>query len=148
MKRVSLRTKDVNKLLEKYKLELSKKDHVELLDEKIILVNGTPAFFYHDTHLVPTLKYLQDHPVLKRVVVDMGAVKFMVSGADVMRPGVVEIDPEISEGEYIVIVDVQHKKSLAIGKALHDGKTMLAMKSGRIIKNIHYVSDEIWNVKL
>lgn len=148
MKRVSLRIKDVNKLLEQYKLELSKKDRVELLEEKILLVNGTPAFFYHDTHLVPTLKYLQDHPVLKRVVVDMGAVRFIVSGADVMRPGVVEIDPEISEEEYIVIVDVQHKKPLAVGKTLHDGKTMQAMKSGRIIKNIHYVSDDIWNVQL
>ena len=48
MKRTQLRSKDLNKKLEAYNLEISKKDQVELVEDKykIILINKKPAFFY------------------------------------------------------------------------------------------------------
>lgn len=148
MKRVPLRSKELNKLIESYHFEVSKKDTVEMLDDTIILVNKVPSFFYHDGKIIPTLKLLQAHDLLKKIVVDMGAVKFVVGGADVMRPGIVEIDPEIKENEYVVIVDVKNKKPLAVGKALNDGKTMQLMRSGRVINTIHYVGDALWSLSL
>jgi len=44
-----------------------------------------------------------------------------------------------------VIIDVNNKKPLAVGIALFSSSDMKIQKGGRVIKNIHYVGDEIWN---
>ncbi len=74
----------------------------------------------------------------------MGAVKFVVNGADIMRPGIVEI-ADVNEGEYVVIVDENNRKALAVGIALYSGEEMKQKDGGKVIKNIHYVGDELWN---
>ena len=77
----------------------------------------------------------------------MGAVKFVASGADIMRPGVVDIPEEISEGELITIVDENNKKPLAIGKALFNSKDMQELSTGKCIESVHYIGDAIWNLE-
>lgn len=146
MKRKQLRSKDVNKELQKYGVSLSKKDQCELLegDIRILLINKQPAFFYYRGKAVPTLKYLQEHNVLPTVVVDMGAVKFVIKGADIMRPGIKEIAQEIGKDDFIVIVDENNRKPLAVGIALFDSEEMKGIDSGKVVKNIHYLGDEIW----
>ncbi len=147
MKKTRLKSKETNKLLSRYKLDLSKNDQVELWEDenqKLLVINKTPAFFFHEEQPVPTLKHLQTNGLLKKVVIDMGAVKFIVNGADIMRPGIVEIESGIEKEEFIVIVDINHKKPLAVGKALLDSMEMQKSTSGKVIKNIHYVGDEIW----
>ena len=147
MKKTRLKSKETNKLLSKYNLDLSKTDQVELWEDenqKLLVINKIPAFFYYENQPVPTLKYLQTNSLLKKVVIDMGAVKFIVNGADIMRPGIVVIELGIEKEEFIVIVDVNHKKPLAVGIALLDSVEMQGIKTGKVIKNIHYVGDEIW----
>lgn len=146
MKRTQLRSKEISEELKPYKITISKKDQVELLEDKhrIILLNQKPAFFYYEEQLVPTLKFLQGNNVLRNIVVDMGAVKFVVNGADIMRPGIVEMDEEIIKNDFVAIVDVNNKKPLAVGLALYDGYKMKGMTSGKVVKNIHYVGDELW----
>ena len=68
----------------------SKKDKISLIDN--LIVKDSPQFFYSDGKLVPTLKLLLEQPLLKQVTVDMGAIKFVTSGADVMRPGITDLD--------------------------------------------------------
>lgn len=150
MKRTQLRSKDVSNELENYKVAISKKDQVELIEDKfkIILLNKKPAFFYYQNQAVPTLKYLQEHAVLKKITVDMGAVKFVVNGADVMRPGIVDIEDKIKKEEFIVVVDKNNHKPLAVGIALFDSQEMQSMNSGKVIKNIHYVGDELWRTEV
>jgi len=150
MKRTQLRSKDISKELESYGVEISKKDQVELVENKykIILINKKPAFFYYDGKPVPTLKYLQENNVLKKITVDMGAVKFMVNGADVMRPGIVEIEEGITKDEFVAVIDKNNKKPLAVGVALFDFEEMKKMSSGKVIKNIHYVGDELWRMEV
>ncbi len=144
MKRVQMRSKDLNTLLEQYSYEVSKKDSVEVIDDKIILVNKKPCFFYYEKKLVPTLQVLQEKEFLKKIVVDMGAVKFLIGGADLMRPGVKEIDLAIQKEEFVVVVDVNNKKPLMIGVALFSGEEMQKLISGKVVKNIHYVGDALW----
>ncbi len=158
MKRTPLRSKEVNKELVSYGITINKKDSVVLLEDdtkniyqRIILVNNQPEFFYYadelkqGNKLIPTLKNLQKNShILKQVVVDMGAVKFMVKGADLMRPGIVEIEPGFNTNDPIVIVDVNNRKPLAVGIALFSSEEMQAQPSGRVVKNIHYLGDEIW----
>lgn len=147
MPKKQLSPKEIAPLLECWHFSFSKKDHLELVDEKVILINHKPFFFYHEGKLVPTLHYVMEHPVLlKKITVDMGAVRFVVGGADIMRPGIVAIENEISVGDLVVVVDVQHKKPLAVGIALFGSAEMQAMTSGKVIKNIHYVGDDVWRV--
>lgn len=151
MKRKQLKSKDLNKELEHYKLDISKKDKVELIEDekvKLILVNKEPCFFYYQDKEVPTLKYLQTNNLLKKITVDMGAIKFVVNGADVMRPGITEVDEGIKKEEFIVVIDENNKKPLAVGIALFDSEEIRKMNSGKVIKNIHYVGDEIWRFEL
>lgn len=150
MKRVQLRSKDINKELEAYKVEISKKEQAELVEEKykIILINRKPAFFYYQDKAVPTLKFLQENNLLKKITVDMGAVRFVVNGADIMRPGIVEIEDGIAKDEFVAVIDKNNKKPLAVGIALFDGVEMKAMKTGKVIKNIHYVGDELWRMEV
>ncbi|HLC81680.1 MAG TPA: DUF1947 domain-containing protein [Candidatus Nanoarchaeia archaeon] len=146
MKQTQLKCKEVNQLLEKYSISLSKKDQVVLVETeiKLILVNRQPSFFYYHQQLVPTLKYLQHNIFLKKVTVDQGAIKFIIGGADVMRPGITEIESGITKDEIIVIMDQNNKKLLAVGIALFNSEQIKAASSGKVVKNIHYVGDKIW----
>lgn len=140
-----LRFKDIEPLLAQYHISVSKKDYLELRNDKILYINHQPTFFYYENKLVPTLRYLlKEQSFLKNIVVDMGAVKFVVGGADIMRPGIVSIESEISADDFVVVVDVNNKKPLAVGIALFASSVMQEMKIGKVIKNIHYVGDDIW----
>ena len=55
------------------------------------------------------------------------------------------IDPEIKENEIIAIIDETHKKPLSIGKSLLDAETMQNTEKGKVIKNIHWIGDPLWN---
>jgi len=151
MKRTHLKSKEANRQLEHYAIHLSKKDQVELQedeDKKIILINKQPSFFFYEGNPVPTLKYLQENVfLLKRIVVDMGAIKFVINGADVMRPGITNIEEGIAEGNFVVILDVDNRKPLAVGVTMFSGEEMREMTEGKVIKNIHYVGDDLWKME-
>jgi PUA-domain protein len=141
----TLKSKDVNRLLDNYQVNLSKKDIVEYnTKNNTYYFNKKPTFFTLDDQVIPTLHYLQEHKCLKEVLVDQGAIKFVINGANIMRPGIVQIDATIANGEIIVISDENHHKPLAVGVALYSGQEMQEMDKGFVIKNIHYVGDEIW----
>ena len=91
---------------------------------------------------------LQERNVLKKITVDMGAVKFVVNGADIMRPGIVEIEEGILKDEFVAVIDKNNQKPLAVGIALFSSEEMKSMTSGKVIKNIHYVGDELWRMEV
>ena len=140
--------KTLNARLTSLGVELSKKDAVDILDaesEQVYLVNGETWLFEQDGELIPHLKMLQGHRVLKQVTVDMGAVKFVTNGADVMRPGITAIDDGIEEGALVAIIDETHGKPLAVGKALLSSEEMRNTTEGKVITNIHHVGDKRWD---
>ncbi len=155
MKRTRLKAKDFNKELEaaNYELKFSKKDSIERIESKdnnlkIISVNKLAAFFYIQGKLIPTIKFLHKNPsinILKKITVDMGAIKFVAGGADIMRPGITLIDPNIKQEEIVAIIDEKNKMVISIGMALSNSNDMQVQKNGKSAKNIHYISDEIWN---
>ena len=147
MKRTRLRTKDVNKELEQYAFKISKEDHLELLEKdnlKLLLINQNQAFFWYGNQWVPTLRLLQQNPLLKTITIDMGAIKFIVNGADIMRPGIVDVDLAIKKDDFIVIIDQKNKKPIAIGISLYDGSEIQTLTTGKVVKNIHYLGDDLW----
>lgn len=142
---MQLRKKEIKELNEELdgNYTIDKKSKVEK-EENIIRVDGEVLFFYYENTLLPTLKLLQKNNFLPKVVVDMPAVPFMIKGADVMRPGIKDLET-FEKDDYIAIVDENNQKPLAIGKALLSSEDMKAVEKGRVIENIHYVGDELWN---
>lgn len=140
--------KDLNERINVYGIVLDPKgDKVEVVDNKIVLVNDKAEFFFyeHDLHILPTLKaILSKNIIMKKVVVDMGAVKFVASGADIMRPGIKEFD-EVSKNDFVMIVDEKNKKPLAIGQMMNSSDELKVILTGKVIKNLHFVGDKIWN---
>ena len=121
---------------------------VELVEfedgREVILANGKPFLLKTTDGLFPTLTSLDRIP-LKCVTVDMGAVPYVAGGADIMAPGVIAVDEGIMSGDGVAIIDERHGKPLAIGLALVAGAAMKAPK-GRVVKNLHYVGDEVWQL--
>lgn len=135
--------KELNKKIsEKYGVEvISKKDKVVV--NELIYVNDTPYFFYSKDELIPTLKLILRSNFLKKITVDMGAVKFVVSGADIMRPGIKAFE-DVKKDEIVTIVDENNSKPLCIGKMLVDSGELKSAGSGKAVKNLHYIGDDIW----
>lgn len=116
-------------------------------DKKIVLVDGKPNLMFYGEKIFFTLSGLNIYkPKYFFVVVDMGAVKFVSSGADVMAPGIVDADKKIRENDIVWICDERHHKPLAIGVALMDGEQMINAKKGKSIHVFHHVGDELWNL--
>ncbi len=131
---------------EKFGIEITgDMDLVTFDDRRVILVNGEPVLFEHDGGWYPTvLCIIKNRPSKGRVVVDEGAVPYVMNGADIMRPGIVEADPEIEKGDFVYITVEVKDTPLAVGIALTDGSDMIGEK-GKVIENIHHVKDKIWN---
>lgn len=128
---------------------LSSKSRVELetvKDGEVIFVDGQPLALRSGGELVPVLVNTVTLKGLPRVVVDMGAVPHLVSGADVMAPGIRRVEGEFSANSLLVVEDEKYGKPLAIGRALVDSSTMAATKKGKVIRNMHFVGDPIWEV--
>ena len=95
---------------------------------------------------LPVLTLLLNKQVtLKTIIVDMGAIRFVTNGADVMRPGITKIDSNIKKGEIVRIADESHDKTLAVGKAMFDAQEMESIKKGKVVKNLHTIKDSVWN---
>jgi len=113
---------------------------------KFIFIDNVVCFFYQNNILFFTLKGVEKlKPKEKKVTVDMGAVKFVTSGADVMAPGITNADSDILEDMPVWICDETHNKALAVGLSLMTGEEMIAQNKGKAINVIHYVGDDIWN---
>ncbi|MBS1263276.1 MAG: tRNA-guanine(15) transglycosylase [Methanonatronarchaeales archaeon] len=113
----------------------------------VLLLNGEPVAFYSDDRLLPTVRGLMRWaPERRRVTVDMGAVKFIYNGADVMAPGVVDADPSVEEGDAVFVDEEAHHKPLAVGVALVSGEEMVSSEVGRVVGTVHHVGDELWNL--
>jgi PUA domain protein len=115
-------------------------------DVKIILVDGEPCFLYYENRIIFTLFGINKfNPKKNFVIVDMGAIKFVTSGADVMAPGIIDADESINENDQVWICDETHHKPLAVGIAIMNGEEMKKEKKGKAIKTIHHVGDKVWN---
>ncbi|TFF95017.1 RNA-binding protein [Candidatus Thorarchaeota archaeon] len=112
---------------------------------RVILYEGAILFFQSNGMMIPSLRALLDDIVtLPEVTVDMGAVRFVANGADIMRPGITAVDDEVREGSLVAIVDERHGKALAVGIATMDAEGIRSVKKGKVIRSKHHVGDELW----
>jgi len=131
---------------EKWGIELPKlknvKVHQILDDAQIITGTGIKILKVDDDYL-PFLSEIETLEKFPTVTVDMGAVKFMCKGANLMRPGIKEFSE--SEKDKLVCIDEESQhKFLAVGKSMVSSSELENMDKGEVIKNIHYISDKFW----
>ncbi len=139
--------------------DLKARFHNEFFDEKavvdvgtleeftVLLVNDSIDFILLNNRFILTLQGVQHYQLSANfVVVDMGAVGFITKGADVMAPGVTEVDVMIQKDDYVWICDEKHRKPLAVGVALMTGEEMKTKKPGKAVKTLFYVGDRLWKL--
>jgi PUA-domain protein len=154
--RYSLKSKEgkliLNKVSERLKINLEtilgSKTNIEVIEAdfgQIFLVNGQPLFFKVGENVLPTLFFKEISARAPKIVVDMGAVPYVCNGADVMAPGIVRFEDEFSKGDLVLVVDEKHGKPIALGEILYDAENARNVKQGVVVKNLHFVSDKIWN---
>jgi PUA domain protein len=112
---------------------------------EVLLINRKPILFKVDENVYPTLLFDEFLKTLPEVVVDMGAIRHVCNGADIMAPGIVRIKGEFKKGALALVVDVKHGKKLALGEMQVDAESAKATKKGVVVKNVHFVGDAIWN---
>jgi PUA-domain protein len=155
-RRYAVKSKEAKQIItqasEKLKIDLDalfgSKVSVEVMEgetDKLFLVDGKPTLFAVGEMILPTLTAEQIISQLPKVVVDMGAVKFVCNGADVMAPGVVRYEGDFGKGDLAVVVDMKHGKPLALGEMLYGLEDAKKTKKGAVMKSRHFVSDAIWN---
>jgi len=144
---------ETSKILEQinsqWKIELPKQKNIKTHDvnEKGLIITGNGITAVKIGEVI--LPFLDDIPILEKfpyVTVDMGAVKFVCKGANIMRPGITKFS-DFESGEIVCVVEESQNKFLAVGKAEMSSKELEGIKNGEVIKNMHYISDIFWESK-
>ncbi len=120
-----------------WKIELPKQKNVRTheVDEKGVIItgNGITAVKIGDD----ILPFLDDIPILEKfpyVIVDMGAIKFVCKGANVMRPGITKFS-DFENGQIVCVIEESQNKFLAVGKAKMSSMQLDEIDKGEVIKN-------------
>ena len=122
-------------------------DIAEMGDIGLIFSGGVVVGLIIEGKPFPSLRgILLRTPEKRHVTVDMGAVKFLYNGADVMAPGIVDADRQIEVGDIVWVREERHGRPMIVGKALMSGEEMLESNRGKAVKTIHYVGDRIWKI--
>ncbi len=133
-------------------VSVSPKQKVEVITEdkyRMLYLDDKGLFFEFEDRWLPLLRLIISNEIpvpYKRVTVDMGALRFVANGADIMRPGITQIEDGISAGDPVLIVDEKHGKILALGIAIFNSEEMRAKKEGKVIKNAHAAGDKLWEL--
>jgi PUA domain protein len=133
---------------EKWKMDIPKIKNLKVyeIDNETQLITGNEIKILKikDDYL----PFLSENSTLKKfpyVQVDMGAVKFMCNGANLMRPGIKKFS-EFSKDDIVCIVEESQNKFLAVGKSEVDSSELENMERGEVLKNLHYISDKSWEI--
>ena len=133
---------------ERWGMEFSRiknlKVHQITEDVQIIVGNGVKILKTNNDYL-PFLSEINLLEKFPYVMVDMGAVKFMCKGANVMRPGI-KNHSEFEKEKIVCIIEESQHKFLAVGRSLVSSSEIEKMEKGEVIKNLHYISDKFWEV--
>jgi PUA domain protein len=152
--RHTISKKELRLLSDKLKLIFGKQilsnENVEIayaedLNLYVFIVENEITGFYCNNEPFLTIKgILKYQPEKGYITIDMGAVKAISKGADIMAPGIVDLDKEILKYHPVWVRDTTYKKPLAVGIAMMSAEEIMRLKKGKAVKVIHYVGDKLW----
>lgn len=94
---------------------------------------------------IPFLGSKESLALFPSATVDQGAIKFILNGADVMRPGIRRLDDWGEAGMLVVVQEEAKGRAIAVGRSNLSGQEAQAMTRGSCLKNLHHVGDKYWN---
>lgn len=120
-------------------------EEAEAENERYFVIGTDVIGLRHEGRPFLSLRGLLKYGATRRfVTVDMGAVRFVTNGADVMGPGIMDADPAIAAGDLVWVREERHGKPLAVGVALSDAATLRAKAKGKQVRTLHWVGDRLW----
>ncbi|KAK3594541.1 hypothetical protein CHS0354_023597 [Potamilus streckersoni] len=123
-------------------------EHIEILANS----SGEAVFFrQRDGPYYPALKLIHKYPfILPHMQVDKGAIRFVLSGANIMCPGLTSPGAKMTkvDKDQIVAIMAEGKQhALAIGITKMSTDEIISTNKGIGVDNIHYLNDGLWNMK-
>uniref|UniRef100_A0A3Q1CFJ2 Malignant T-cell-amplified sequence n=1 Tax=Amphiprion ocellaris TaxID=80972 RepID=A0A3Q1CFJ2_AMPOC len=125
---------------------MPKKDPVKIVrcheHIEILTVNGELLFFrQREGPFYPTLRLLHKYPfILPHQQVDKGAIKFVLSGANIMCPGLTSPGAKLypAGADTVVLFDFSTQSFDNLWEKVNKGIG---------IENVHYLNDGLWHMK-
>ncbi|KAF0978640.1 hypothetical protein FDP41_002460 [Naegleria fowleri] len=118
---------------------------------KIYISNNEPKFFtIHDGPFYPHLKVLHQYPqMLPQFQVDRGAVKFILSGANIMCRGLTspgaKLDMSVDKDKIVAIMVEGKEDAIGVGLTKMSAKEIKELNTGIGVDNIHCLDDFLWH---
>ncbi|HXV66997.1 MAG TPA: PUA domain-containing protein [Nitrosopumilaceae archaeon] len=136
----------IKEISSQWKIDLPKIKNLKFhyLEDDILIITGTGLKAIKIKNIY--IPFLSETEILKKfpyVMVDMGAVKFMCNGANVMRPGITKYS-QFEKDQLVCIIEESQQKFLAIGQSCVPSSELESLSKGEIVKNMHYISDKYW----
>ena len=131
-----------------WNVKLSKQKNIKfqyISDNEIIITSNDVTAIMIGNDILP---FLSETSILKKfpnVVVDMGAIQFVCKGANIMRPGIKDFS-DFKKGDIVCVIEESQQKFLAVGIAEMSSDELKEAKKGEVIKNMHYISDNFWEI--
>ncbi len=115
----------------------------------LVILGGKPYLVLFGDQLLPTLFFVKKCGIncLNYVVVDEGATKFILKGADVMVPGITRLG-EFGRGEVVSVWKHDLTSPLAVGISLMSSDEIRESSRGKAVKNLHYAGDKVWKLMI
>ena len=117
---------------------------------QLIIVNNEILFYnYMNGAFMPSLRLLHKYPtMMPRMQVDKGAIRFVLSGSNIMCPGFTSKGgalPTSIEVEQPVAIYAEGKShALAIGLTQMSTEDIKNKNKGVGVENVHYLMDGLW----
>ncbi|KAI1073973.1 translation machinery-associated protein [Whalleya microplaca] len=134
----------------------------------LYVLDAQPLFFQHDTStLLPHLKLVHRFPAaFPSIRIDRGAIRFVLSGATLMAPGLTSVGGrlpsgaggdegldederwtrELEKGEPVVVRAEDKTEACAIGFLVAGTKEVKEKGKGPVIEDAHYLGDGLWRI--
>ncbi|KAM3074170.1 translation machinery-associated protein 20 [Clarireedia jacksonii] len=140
----------------------------------LYLIGSTPLFYQHMTDaLLPHLKLVHRFPTcFPSIRIDRGAIRFVLSGATLMAPGLTSTGGrlpngnaeeegtygetgegegwyggrELEKGEPVVICAEGKEEACAVGLLSMGTKEVKEIGKGPVVEDAHYLGDGLWRL--
>eukprot|EP00877_Chromochloris_zofingiensis_P012018 jgi/Chrzof1/706/Cz01g25160.t1 len=117
---------------------------------QVALIHNTPLFFSErDGHWFPTLRILHQYPdMMPKLRTDQGAIKFVLSGANIMCPGLTSpgatMHDEVDAGTAVAIYGEGKEHAMAVGLTKMSTEEMRSTNKGIGVELMHHLNDGLW----
>lgn len=109
-----------------------------------------------DDPIIPHLRVVHAFPTcFSRIGIDRGAIRFVLSGATLMAPGLTsaggrlpEADAQLKEGDVAVIEAEGKEEACLVGQLRMGTEEIKEKKKGVVMDTGHYLGDGLWKMTI